>query len=424
MKTKKLQKNIPDRWKKIRVDEIFDFLRTHAISRDNLINGTSNGSGIGNVHYGDIHATYRSSSINLNQISVPLVKDSTFSPNTEDLLKDGDLIMADVSEDYEGIGTTVSIHGIEDKKIVGGLHTFVLRDVKKKTDERYRQYIFQNPDIRKKLKKIANGVSVYGISKSNLSKLILHIPSLSEQKRIVSVLETWDEVIEKLGRKIEAKKKVKKGLMQGLLTGKVRLSGFTDEWKSLTLGSIGQIVTGNTPSKRVSEYYGNEFLWATALDFKGVYIKNTEIKLSDSGRAVSRVVPIGSVLVTCIASIGKNAIAKKPMSFNQQINAIIPNKKHNSEFIYYLIENSFHKLKEVSGGGALAMISKGVFEKIRLVFPGQKEQIAIANILTTADNEIEALQKKLSILKDQKKYLLNNLITGTIRTPKTLSINA
>ena len=109
------------------------------------------------------------------------------------------------------------------------------------------------------------------------------------------------------------------------------------------------------------------------------------------------------------------------MSFNQQINAIVPNKKHNSEFIYYLIENSFHKLKEVAGGGALAMISKGVFEKIKLNFPELEEQKVIANILTTADKEITELEKKLCIIKEQKRYLLNNLITGAIRTPETLS---
>jgi len=75
-----------------------------------------------------------------------------------------------------------------------------------------------------------------------------------------------------------------------------------------------------------------------------------------------------------------------------------------------------YKLKEVAGGGALAMISKGVFEKIKLSFPKLEEQRVIANILIAADEEIEMLEKKLTILKNQKKYLLNNLITGAIRT--------
>ena len=201
------------------------------------------------------------------------------------------------------------------------------------------------------------------------------------------------------------------------------MPGFNDKWRKLKIGSVGKIVTGNTPSKKMSDYYGGEYLWATALDFNGVYIENTEIKLSKLGRKVAREVPAGSVLVTCIASIGKNAIAKKPMSFNQQINAIIPNANFDSEFVYYLVENSSNKLKKVAGGGAMAMISKGVFQNMKLTFPKKDEQTAIANILTTADNEIEQLEQKLALVKDQKKYLLNNLITGVIRIPENLSIN-
>ncbi len=68
------------------------------------------------------------------------------------------------------------------------------------------------------------------------------------------------------------------------------------------------------------------------------------------------------------------------------------------------------------------MISKGVFETITLVFPKIDEQTAIANILTASDNEITALEKRLTRIKDQKKYLLNNLITGEIRTPENLTL--
>ena len=423
MQTNRTQKNIPNGWQLTPAGDIFEFVKTYSFSRDNLTTDILSNNQVGCIHYGDIHSTYTGTTVDISKTKIPCVNDKGFSPKKEELLKDGDLVMADASEDYEGVGVTISIHGIGKNKVVGGLHTFVLRDNKHKTTEYYRQYIFRNKEIRNKLQKVANGVSVYGISKTALSKMLLPIPAIPEQNRIVSVLETWDKAIENLNKKIETKKQVKKGLMQDLLTGKKRLSGFKDKWESLTLGSIGQIVTGNTPSKRITEYYGDKYLWATALDFNGVYIENTEIKLSELGKSVSRVVPTGSILVTCIASIGKNAIAKKPMSFNQQINAIIPNKKHNSEFIYYLIENSLHKLKEVAGGGAMPMISKGVFEKINLHFPKLEEQIAIAEILTTADEEIVGLEKKLKIIKEQKKYLLNNLITGVIRTPENLSIN-
>ncbi len=260
MKKNNPQKNIPEGWQKTEVGNIFSFLRTYAISRENLISGTDNTSGIGNIHYGDIHATYKASSIDLENVSVPLVKDKTFLPKKEDFLRDGDLVMADVSEDYEGIGTTVSVHGLENKKVVGGLHTFVLRDTKKKTEERYRQYIFCNPEVRNKLKKIANGVSVYGVSKTNLAKLVLSLPPIEEQKSIVVVLESWDKMINKLAKKIKIKKNIKKGLMQNLLTGKVRLAGFDEKWQTVKLNELGKTYAGIAGKDKDDFGYGKPFI--------------------------------------------------------------------------------------------------------------------------------------------------------------------
>jgi type I restriction enzyme S subunit len=130
---------------------------------------------------------------------------------------------------------------------------------------------------------------------------------------------------------------------------------------------------------------------------------------------VSRFLPQGSILVTCIASIGKNAIARVPLATNQQINSIVINKKNNNEFIYYIIQNSKNLLKRFAGAGAMPILNKITFSKIKILIPKLEEQNAIAEILTIADKEIEVLEKKFSILRNQKKYLLNNLITGKIR---------
>jgi type I restriction enzyme, S subunit len=211
-----------DAWVTIHVGEIFTFLRSYAVSREYLENNTSNTEGVGNIHYGDIHSTYGSSSIDLRHISVPQIKDANFKFDKNDLLISGDLIMADVSEDYEGIGATVSIHELNSKEILGGLHTFILRDKSKKTAEKYRRYIFQNEEVRNKLRKIANGVSVYGISKSNLSKIQLDLPSLQEQVLIADILITADKEITELQKKLSILKEQKKYLLNNLITGTIR----------------------------------------------------------------------------------------------------------------------------------------------------------------------------------------------------------
>jgi len=223
-----------EEWLNIEVSEVFSFLKTYAISRENLINGTSNIQGVGNIHYGDIHSTYRVTSIDLKNVSVPSVKDMNFTPNKQDFLINGDLIMADTSEDYEGIGITISVHGLEDKKVVGGLHTYVLRDNSKKTEEKYRQYIFQNHEVRSELKKIANGVSVYGISKSNLSKIRLNLPPVAEQTAIANILTTADSEIEMFKKKLALLEAQKKYLLNNLVTGQIRLPEFVESKRPLT----------------------------------------------------------------------------------------------------------------------------------------------------------------------------------------------
>ncbi len=422
MKTNQSQKNNLKEWQEFSVNDIFSFIKTYAFSRDNLINGVVSNKDIGNIHYGDIHSKFTSPNIDLNNIEIPIIKDENFKPKKEDLLRNGDLIIADASEDYEGIGVCVSVHGLNNNKVVGGLHTYVLRDRKGITNEYFRQFIFRNPIVRNKLQKVANGVSVYGISKKEIAKIKLSLPPLPEQNRIFSVLETWDKAIEKLNKKIEIKKQIKKSLMQDLLTGKKRLDGFSDRWKLITLGSVGEIVTGNTPPMKDRNNYGETYCWATAEDFNGKYINNTRIKLSEGGKKISRFLPKGSILVTCIASIGKNAIAGVSLATNQQINSVIVNKKNNNEFIYYVIQNSKNLLKRFAGAGAMSILNKITFSKIKILIPELGEQNAIVEILTTADKEITELERKLEIIKDQKKYLLNNLITGAIRTPENLKI--
>jgi len=244
------------------------------------------------------------------------------------------------------------------------------------------------------------------------------LPPIDEQNKIVKILETWNEYLEQISKKIEIKKNVKRGLMQTFFNGEFRLSGFSDKWNIVKLGDVGEIVTGNTPPMIDKENYKGEYCWATAEDFNGKYINDTKIKLSEKGKDLSRYLPKGSILVTCIASIGKNAIASVPLATNQQINAIVVNKKNDNEFIYYFIQNSNNLLKRYAGAGAMPILNKVTFSKIKIKIPNISEQKVIANILSKADSEIMVLEKKKKLVEDQKKHLLNNLITGKIRIPE------
>ena len=106
-------------------------------------------------------------------------------------------------------------------------------------DTDFLKYWFESN--RKKIERLGIGSTVVGIQVGELKALKIHVPEKSEQERIVKILEAWDEYIEKLGRKIELKERLKKGLMRQLLTGRQRLPGFNNAWDITTLGDIGKI---------------------------------------------------------------------------------------------------------------------------------------------------------------------------------------
>src|SRR5690606_25850408 len=118
-------------------------------------------------------------------------------------------------------------------------------------------YALLSSYVREQMYRLATGTKVYSISKESLKDIKIPIPPIEEQNAIANCLSTWDEAIEKQEKLIEAKEIRHKALMQKLLSGKKRLPGFTDEWKEVKIKHLGEIKTGNTPSKNNSDYWGD-----------------------------------------------------------------------------------------------------------------------------------------------------------------------
>src|SRR5690554_6742474 len=220
----------------------------------------------------------------------------------------------------------------------------------------------------------AQGQSVVHLYGKSMDRIKVILPPLPEQQKIAAILSKWDELIETQTQLIEEKEKQKKGLMQKLLTGEVRFPGFEEEWEKKTIAEFGLVQTGNTPSRKELSYWGEDYNWTTADDMNNKYVVNSLQKLTKLGYEKARVAKEGSVLVTCIASIGKNAITKVDTGFNQQINSITVNEDFSSEFIYYLIDSQPNKLLEFAGAGAMPMLNKSNFMKIKYLVPNLKEQ--------------------------------------------------
>ena len=269
------------------------------------------------------------------------------------------------------------------------------------------------------------GTSVPQLTIPNFKKIEIPIPPLDEQKRIASALSKIDAYLENTIKLIEEKERFKRGIAKKLLTCKegenipeARFKGFEDEWMEVAISKIGTIITGNTPSTKNESFWNGNNVWVTPTDIKQKYISNSERKLTDDGLKKSRKLPANTLLITCIASIGKNAILKCEGACNQQINAIIPNKNYNVDFLYYLFENEKSYLKFKAPQSVIKIMSKSEFSKLVFKFPLLEEQEKIGEYLSLLDKEIDNLKKQKELIKEMKIGAMQKLLSGEVRLSK------
>lgn len=203
--------DFPD-WEEIAIDQLFTFLRTNSLSREKL---TTEKTNLQNIHYGDIHKKHSARFI-LSESNAPYVKDQNIihSLNDEEFCHPGDLVIADASEDYADIGKAIEIIEAPEKTLVAGLHTILARPINSYLALGFSAYLFQSPTVRKAIMRIAQGISVLGISKRELCKIRIKTPKPNEQQKIANCLSAIDQKIEAVGRHIKQVETFKKGLLQ------------------------------------------------------------------------------------------------------------------------------------------------------------------------------------------------------------------
>ncbi|RKV49228.1 type I restriction endonuclease subunit S [Helicobacter pylori] len=285
----------------------------------------------------------------------------------------------------------------------------------------YLHYFIQSNFFQKELKNNSLLQAIpCKINMNELKKCEVILPPLDEQIAIANILSDLDHYLCSLDALILKKESVKKALSFELLSQRKRLKGFNQAWQRVKVKDFGIIITGSTPLTQISEYWNGTISWITPTDINdNKDIFNSERKITQKGLDTIRMIPKNSVLVTCIASIGKNAILRVNGACNQQINAIIPNKDFNADFIYYLMENNKQYLLGKAGVTATYIISKQVFEEIDFFVPKDlNEQIAIANILSALDHEIISLKNKKRQFENIKKALNHDLMSAKIRVLK------
>jgi type I restriction enzyme, S subunit len=278
--------------------------------------------------------------------------------------------------------------------------------------------------------------SVINLHLEEIQKFRVPLPPLPEQCKIAEILGAWDDAIALLEKLIAAKRKLKQGLMQQLLTGKKRfkefdressffvssdyfeskLSDFPDDWLKVPIGKVCRSIV---PGRNKPKQFDGNIPWITTPNITQKYIstKNTNLFVSEEEIKLcgGKIVPKGAVIINCVGDFGIIGIAQQELVINQQLHAFVCPKELNSEYIFYALSIQTHHMLKVATTTTIPYMNKSSCESIPILLPPPLEQEKIASVLSAADTEISTLEKQLAAYKQQKRGLMQQLLTGKTR---------
>ena len=330
-------------------------------------------------------------------------------------LLNGDVLFVRSSVKLEGVGEAALVPQTLDNTTYSG---FIIRFRDEYgLDNNFKRFVFGIESVRNQIMSQATNSANKNISQSVLENLELAIPSKSEQQKIGAYFSNLDHLITLHQRKYDKLVMSKKSMLEkmfpknGQTKPEIRFSGFIDDWEQRKLGELGTITTGDTPSTSIPDYYSDDgIVWVTPTDICENITFESARKLSDLGQQVGRVVPKNTILVTCIASIGKNTMLGNTGSFNQQINGLTPNE--NKYDPYFLLTESAlwsAKMKGSAAAGTMQIVNRTEFSELKTWLPSLIEQQAIGAFFKQLDHLITLHQRELEKLKKIKLSMLEKM---------------
>jgi type I restriction enzyme S subunit len=283
---------------------------------------------------------------------------------------DGDVLIAKITPCFEN--GKIAQARLQHRLGIGSTEFHVVRAHPDRADPRYLLHFLRQESVRRDgEQRMTGSAGQRRVPQEFISEIEIPLPPLAEQRRIVDILDRADAL---RAKRREATNELDQ------LTRSIFVEMFGDpatnpkRWPLVPIGKIGRVVTGNTPSRAVPDYFGNEIEWIKSdnINTPDDFVTPATEGLSASGRAVARVAPPSSILVTCIAGspdcIGNSAMTDRPVAFNQQINALIP-EQGDADFIYSQFVVGKRLIQRASTSSMKGMVSKSRFERVEIMFP-------------------------------------------------------
>jgi len=350
-----------------------------------------------------------------------------YDESQEIQLKKDDIIM---SKDGT-IGQVAIIDYLPDKTTINST-MMLIRIKNREIIPKFLYYFFQGPLFKKFLYQKISGGQIPHIFQRDMKNLNFIILPFPEQKKIAEILSTVDEAIAKVDEAVEKTERLKKGLMQELLTKGIGHKKFEDkglgmmpkEWKVKKITDLFTVETGTTPSTKKKEYWEDGNVnWITPADMSKlkstIFIKDSTRKITEKGLRDTNLTLLssGSIIISTRAPVGYVAALKAEATFNQGCKGLIPKnaEKISTEFYTYYLLSKKAILNNSSSGSTFKELPKKILENFSIPLPNIKEQKKIAEIINTIDQRLQSLTEKKERLEKIKKGLMNDLLTGKRR---------
>lgn len=421
-------------WKESNIKSLGTVFTNNTFSRDCL---NYDSGEYQNIHYGDVLITFPDV-IDANSPLVPYIN-SNETVKSDTFIEDGDIIVADTAED-ETVGKVCEIQNVGKRKIVSGLHTLWYRPNKNEFAPKYLGYLLNTFECHKQLVRKAHGIKVLSINKGDFWKTIIKYPaSLNEQNAIAGIISKVDQCIENVQKTIDATQKLKKSLMQNLLTGRMKPDGTMRKdnefyehpkmgkvpigWDVKKLKDI-TLNRGDYGSNSSAVPFSKEtprFIRITDISDDGQLFENDAVSSTDTTENIY-LNDDDFLFARTGDTVGKSLLYKEKMGnaiFAGYLIRFVLNKEIIiPEYFDLIAKSEFFESFKVSMKrvGVKPNINSREYCSFKFIIPTSKnEQLSILKYFNPISSKKIELNQKIIYLKRLKKSLMQNLLTGKKR---------
>jgi len=339
---------------------------------------------------------------------------------------------------------------LKDDRIALAQRIILLRGKPGLLDNTYLKFLLLSEPIQAELRGRASGTTVVGIKQSELRKVVLPLPPIDEQCAIASVLGALDDKIAQNRCTAQALERLVRAIFRAWFVDfepvKAKAAGATsfpsmpqpvfdalptrfvdsdigpvpEGWDVEPLSKVCTLVSGGTPKRSESSYWGGGVPWYSVRDApsdSNVWVTTTTDEISEEGlvNSAARLLPKGGTIISARGTVGKIAMVGVPMAFNQSCYGLLPADEQAFGYLYQLVQSAVGELQQRTHGSVFDTITRTTFDALAVVSPKRAVVTSFTLVTNPLFEVMLSLKQESTKLAEMRDYLLPRLLSGVVR---------